>query len=296
MLSILIPIHNYDAFPLVKEVHKQCLEANIDFEIICIDDASNEYRSNNNPIQLLSNCIYTELSKNIGRSAIRNLLASKSKQKWLLFLDCDTFPEHRNFITSYFNQINNSSEKAFFGGLKYVNEKPNNSQLLRWIYGKNREAISLANRQKNPYNSSFFSNFLIQKSVFETILFDEKISTYGYEDYSFIASLKHENIAVEQIENPVFHLNLETSELFLAKTKIALETLLSISRDNPNIINSSKIIQLYKILCLLKVDAVVSKLFRKLQIKLEKNLKSKKPSLLVFDLYKIGYFCSLNSN
>ena len=40
MLSILIPIYNYNAYPLVLELHKQCLECEIEFEIICQDDAS----------------------------------------------------------------------------------------------------------------------------------------------------------------------------------------------------------------------------------------------------------------
>jgi hypothetical protein len=31
--------------------------------------------------------------------------------------------------------------------------------------------------------------------------------------------LKLRNITIEQIENPVFHLNLETSEVFLSKLK-----------------------------------------------------------------------------
>lgn len=295
MLSILIPIYNYDAFSLVKELQKQCLETKIDFEILCIDDASNEYQTNNSPIQFLSDCIYIDLAKNIGRSSIRNLLASKSNKKWLLFLDCDTFPENNNFIANYVNQINSSGAKAFFGGLIYSNTKPNNNQLLRWIFGKNREAIPLSERKKKPYTTTFVSNFLIQKSVFETILFDEKIGAYGYEDYSFISTLKHRNIAIQHIENPIFHLNLETSEEFLAKTKIALETLLSLSKDNPAITKQSKITQLHRTLCFFKMDHIVSKLFQRLELKLEENLTSKKPSLIAFDIYKIGYFCSLNS-
>jgi glycosyltransferase involved in cell wall biosynthesis len=55
MLSILIPIYNYNAYPLVKELHSQCLEATIDFEIFCIDDASNEYES------IITNSIYIKL-------------------------------------------------------------------------------------------------------------------------------------------------------------------------------------------------------------------------------------------
>lgn len=295
MLSILVPIYNYNAYPLVLELHSQCLESKIDFEIICVDDASQEYQSNNGEIQFLSNCIYNELPKNIGRSSIRNLLASKSRKDWLLFLDCDTFPKSSDFISNYICQIKLATKKAFFGGLLYAKEKPTDQQLLRWVFGKSREAIPLSERKKNPYKSTFVSNLLIQKSVFETILFDEKIDSYGYEDYSFIAALQHRNITIEQIENPVFHLNLETSEVFLSKTKTALQTLLSLSKNNPAITKQSKITQLYKTLCFFKMDYIISKLFRRLQFKLEENLTSKKPSLIAFDIYKIGYFCSLNS-
>jgi hypothetical protein len=50
MLSILIPIYNYNAYPLVKELHSQCLE---DFDLrFCIDDASNEYESTTNSIYI----------------------------------------------------------------------------------------------------------------------------------------------------------------------------------------------------------------------------------------------------
>jgi hypothetical protein len=38
MLSILIPIYNYNAYPLVKRITDSCLEAKIDFEILCRDD------------------------------------------------------------------------------------------------------------------------------------------------------------------------------------------------------------------------------------------------------------------
>jgi hypothetical protein len=72
---------------------------------------------------------------------------------------------------------------------------------------------------------------------------------HGYEDYSFISTLKLRNIAIEHIENPLFHLNLETSEVFLSKTKIAIQTLLSLSKDNPAVTKQNKITQLHRTLC-----------------------------------------------
>ncbi|KIA85091.1 glycosyltransferase family 2 protein [Flavobacterium sp. AED] len=295
MLSILVPIYNYNAFPLVLELHRQCLECKIDFEIICIDDASTQHQSKNNPIQFLTNCFFVELSQNIGRSKIRNLLASKSKYKWLLYIDCDTFPKNSDFISNYISRINLSAKKIFFGGIVYTKDKPDNDQLLRWIFGQKREAIAVSDRKKNPYKTTFVSNLLIQKIVFNVLLFDEKITEYGYEDFAFIQTLKLENIEIEHVENPLYHLNLETSSLFLSKTKTALETLLSISKTNSKIEIDSKIIKTHKILCDFKINLLIAKLFQKLQLKLEYHLTSEKPSLLVFDCYKIGYFCYLNS-
>ena len=50
MLSILIPTYNYNVFPLVLDLHKQCLECKIDFEILCQDDHSNQFSNENQKI------------------------------------------------------------------------------------------------------------------------------------------------------------------------------------------------------------------------------------------------------
>jgi glycosyltransferase involved in cell wall biosynthesis len=295
MLSILIPIYNYNAYPLILELHKQCINSGINFEIIAIDDASTQHQSENNAIQFLTNCSFVELPKNIGRSKIRNLLASKSNYHWLLYIDCDTFPENSDFISNYISQINLSTKKVFFGGIVYTKEKPDNDQLLRWIFGQKREAIALLERKKSPYKTAFVSNLLIKKTVFDLFSFDEEITKYGYEDFTFIQNLKLENVEIEHIENPLYHLNLETSSLFLSKTKTALETLLIISKSNSKIKIDSKIIKTHKILCDFKINLWIANLFQKSQLSLEHHLTSEKPSLLAFDCYKIGYFCYLNS-
>jgi glycosyltransferase involved in cell wall biosynthesis len=295
MLSILIPIYNYNAYPLVLELHEQCIDCGINFEIIAIDDASTQHISENSAIQFLTNCSFVELPENIGRSKIRNLLASKANYDWLLYLDCDTFPKNSDFISNYIKHINLCTKKVFFGGIVYTKEKPANDQLLRWIFGQKREAIAVSERKKNPYKNTFVSNILIKKTVFDIFPFDEKITKYGYEDFAFIQTLKQENIEIEHIENPVFHLNLETSSIFLSKTKTALETLLFISKTNSKIEIDSKIIKTHKMLCDLKINLWIAKLFQKQQLRLENHLTSEKPTLLAFDFYKIGYFCYLNS-
>ena len=94
MLSILIPTYNYDITHLVYELHKQATKAKIDFEIICFDDGSkSEINSKNDSINQLNYSKFKELPLNIGRSAIRNLLAKEGQYENLLFIDAGTFPK-----------------------------------------------------------------------------------------------------------------------------------------------------------------------------------------------------------
>ena len=40
MLSILIPVYNFDVLPLVKKLNMELTKVDFLYEIICIDDAS----------------------------------------------------------------------------------------------------------------------------------------------------------------------------------------------------------------------------------------------------------------
>src|SRR5690554_3801639 len=117
MLSILIPTYNYNVFPLVENLYQQCIASKIVFEIIVFDDASAQH-FDNQKINLLENARFEVLEKNIGRSAIRNLLAKTAKYDWLLFLDADVFPMHTNLISNYMNETT-SDNKVVYGGIRY---------------------------------------------------------------------------------------------------------------------------------------------------------------------------------
>ena len=294
MLSILIPIYNYNVYPLVLELHGQCVECKIDFEILCLDDGSNQIKSENQHVSALENCRFEIVEKNIGRSGIRNLLAKKAKFANLLFLDADTFPTRKDFIQNYVFQINND-EKVVFGGIEYQKEKPADDQLLRWFYGNARESLSVIKRNSNPNENALTSNILIKKNVFNANKFDASITKYGYEDLVFLSALKKKGILVKHIDNPTYHLGLETSQQFLDKTKIALENLKILAETKSLGSSESKIIRTYIFLKKLYLVDVIAFLFKKGELKIEHNLLSKKPSLLLFDLYKLGYYCGLKS-
>ncbi|GGF25642.1 hypothetical protein GCM10011518_38740 [Flavobacterium limi] len=204
------------------------------------------------------------------------------------------FPKESNFIENYFLNIQKNNKPIIFGGILYKTKKPEKDQLLRWVYGHNRESISLENRKRKPNIRALTSNLLLKKELLLKHPFDSTLKKYGYEDLSFLMKLEVNNILVTHIENPAFHLNLESSLLFLNKTKIALENLAFIN-SKETVFSGNKILSVYSALNKLKLTPVIVLFFNTFENKIINNLLSQNPSLLLFDLYKLGYFCKLQS-
>ena len=292
MLSILIPTYNYNAFSLVNELQKQAKETGIEFEILVLDDGSQKLETENNKINELDFCSFEILKENIGRSAIRNLLAKKASFDNLLYLDSDTIPVANDFISNYLIHLN-EEEKIVYGGIQYQKQKPKKSQLLRWKYGHLREALCVKTREENPYLRFLTLNFMIKKSVFEKVNFNETIPNLRHEDTLFSYELKQAKIPIIHIENPVFHLGLDDFEMAIKKENesiIALKFLIENNHIPKNYIGLSC---LFYSIQKMKLVFIAAFFFRITKPFLLKNLASKNPSLFVFDIYRLGYFSSL---
>lgn len=295
MLTVLIPTFHYNTLPLVEVVRKQCIKAGIIFEIICQDDASNsELNTGNEKINSLPNCYFFTNSENLGRGRNINSLASKAKFDYILLMDCDTLPTLDNFIQNYINEIK-KEVLVVFGGIVYQKEKPNQENLLRWVYGQNREVIPVDQRRKKPYFSTLTSNILFKKKLFLSNLFDENITNYGYEDLVWVKKLKEKSIAITQIDNPTFHLNMETSEIFIKKIHESLENLLLISNLELITTTDNRILMAYKSVSNFGMAGFFGFIYDKFKKTIESNLMSNHPSLLLLDIYKLGYFCKIKS-
>lgn len=292
MLSILIPTYNYNIYPLVSEIYNQCKECNLEFEIICLDDASTKFIIENEKINQFTNTSYEVLKFNIGRSKIRNLLAKQANYNWLLFLDADVLPNSPNFIEKYIPFINNEI-KIVNGGLVYQSNQPEKSKMLRWVYGKNREALSVEIRNNNPYLSFLTLNFLIHKSIFEKVSFNESIPNLRHEDTLFSYNLSQNNIKIVHIDNPIIHLGLDDFEVAIKKENESLEALLYLLNHQLIESNYLKISKLYTKLVSLKLNFLIRYFFKILKPIFITNLSSANPSLFVFDLYRVGFLCSL---
>ncbi len=293
MLSILIPTYNYSVLSLVKNLYKQCVASNIPFEIIVFDDASQD-PFDNQKINDFENARFEVLDKNIGRSAIRNLLAKTAKYDWLLFLDADIFPNGESLIENYLDEIyKNTTPRVIYGGIRYQEETPEKHQLLRWIYGNKREAISASERNKDVYLSFLTLNFLIHKSIFERVCFNEEIPNLRNEDLLFSYDLKQTKVIVNHIENWVYHLGIETTDIYIKKTNESSSAFLYLLENKLLPHNYTPYGRAYKLVIDLRLKKVISVLFHIAKPLLIKSLKSKHPSMFLFDLYRLGYICSL---
>jgi len=297
MISILIPTYDYNTLPLVDELYRQVVLENIEFEIIVTDDASpiNENTEINSKINQLANCRFERNEINLGRGQNRNVLIQKAKYDWVLLMDCDTFPKHKNFVKTYIENTKLQDIKAIFGGIIYYDEKPQEDEMLRWVFGKNREEIPLQKRLSDPFDSALISNILVRKEVLISHPFDSEIFHYGFEDIVFILALKREGIAINHIENPAYHLNLEKSAVFLNKYHSSLQNLKFVLDKKIISPNDTTLTKVYYTLAQLHLVTLVAFGFSIFKKAFTKNLLSKNPSLFVFDVYRLGYFCQLNS-
>lgn len=230
MISILIPVFEYDVRPLVYALHAQCKSLGILFEIICIDDASSQLFQNK-LLELgnLEGLKIELLNQNIGRASIRNKLVEYANFPHLLFLDSDVMPNDEKFIYRYLSYINEA--EIICGGRSYSPEPPMDMDLfLHWYYGSEREVSKARIRQKAGWDGFQTNNFLISKQVFQKVRFEESIKTYGHEDTLFGLECQQAGYKICHIDNPAIHLGLEPREKFILKLHTAIINLISLKQ------------------------------------------------------------------
>jgi glycosyltransferase involved in cell wall biosynthesis len=294
MLSICVPVYNFDVRQLAGQLSEQAKKAGIPVEILVFDDNSEaDIKKINREISSTPSLKYLELPENIGRAVIRNRLAKTAKYPYLLYLDADSLVPDDNFIKSYLNNIYNA--KIICGGTIYHKEPPENEKLLRWVYGFQREELTPEQRQKKGFSITT-NNFLVSRDVMLQFPFRESIREYGHEDTVFGYDLFKAGINIMHIENPVIHSGLESSPDYLEKTRKAIQNLLSVSQNlvpDRDFMNHSGLLRLRKKVKRTGLLKLTGWLFRKTQHQFEKHLTGPSPKLWVFDLYKAGFLCSI---
>ncbi len=291
MLSILIPIYNEAVGPLVHKLAEQA-HGLLDFEILCFDDGSEASFQSVNKTTLgnIPEVEYREMSSNLGRSKIRNVLADAAKGEYLLFMDCDSKVVRDDYLATYVKSLDPNT--LLYGGRCYDPIPPKNSKFLfHWTYGIQREQQQVTVRKERPYHSFMTNNFLIPTIHFQQIRFDESLTQYGHEDTLFGMELKKQGINILHLDNPLEHTGLETAEVFLDKTQKGIENLHQLLLDGK--IVETKLTKAYGLLRKIGLDGLFLKSFSFAEEWIYNNLITGEMSMRLFDLYKLGLMVRL---
>ncbi|MBQ7421231.1 MAG: glycosyltransferase family 2 protein [Prevotella sp.] len=287
-LSILIPTYNDDCFLLAKKLSEQASKIEgLQWEIIVADDGSKAVSvvERNMRINQLKNSTYIIRKENTGRATIRNFLAKKANYPWLLFVDAGLHIPNRNFIGTY---LANFGEDVICGGVIALQ---GHSENLRYKY--EHEAMSrfsAKKRSRHPYHNFRTANFLIKRTAILAHPLRENIKSYGYEDVMFGKDLEQNHIPIKHIDNPIAYTQYEDNKKYLCKVEKSLHTLFAYRNElngySP-ILKYTKLLDKYRFRFFVRHFHHIFKQFEK------NNLCGSHPSLTIFKLYKIGYYCCL---
>lgn len=301
-LSILLPSYNNVCVSLVQVLQRQAdaLRGKLDkpfrYEIIVADDCSTDAAciDANRVIGDMLHCRYLRMEQNVGRAQIRNVLISESRGDYVLLIDSDLFLCDDNYLYKY---ATSTADVVYGGtriggeGLAMVDNKANTENLkgnLRYIYEKKAEpSHRAAFRQLRPNQEISVCNLYARRDIMEAHPFDSRFKAYGYEDVLFGKRLAESGIEVTHIDNPVLINEFEPNSVFVKKTEEAILTLCRFEQDLEGYSNlKTKVTTLGRYIPL----SLFRLWHRIMKNKEKRNLTGSKPSLLLFKLYKLGFF------
>ena len=138
------------------------------------------------------------------------------------------------------------------------------------------------------------NNTLIKKSVFNQIEFEKSITQYGHEDTIFAFKASRIKANILHLDNPVLHGDVDLNQTFFLKSHKSLENLNLIYKTkliDPNFVTFLKIFYIIKRFKLNYLFAFSHKMFYPV---FERQLTSKNPSIIIFDFFRLSYFCHIN--
>lgn len=301
-LSILLPSYNNVCVSLVQVLQRQAdalrgrLGKPFRYEIIVADDGSTDAAciDANRVIGDMLHCRYLRMEQNVGRAQIRNVLISESRGDYVLLIDSDLFLCDDNYLYKYAT----STAEVVYGGTRIggegfamVDNEANTENLkgnLRYIYEKKAEPSHRAVfRQVRPNQEISVCNLYARRDIMEAHPFDSRFKAYGYEDVLFGKRLAESGIEVTHIDNPVLINEFEPNSVFVKKTEEAILTLCRFEQDLEGYSNlKTKVSTLGRYIPL----SLFRLWHRIMKNKEKRNLTGSKPNLLLFKLYKLGFF------
>lgn len=294
-LSIAIPTRNDDCSQTVSKLLEQARrETSLDFEILIADDASDnaEVIRQLNIIGNQEGCRLIRLKENVGRAAVRNMLAREAKYDKVLFIDAGVDINNQDFLKTYILHANDAD--IVCGGWKTEVGAETAKANLRAKYELDCEKnLTPLQRNKHPYRSFRTVNFLVHKDILLNNPFPADMTGYGYEDVVFGKQAEKAGCTVLHIDNPVVYKSYEDNEAFVSKTIQSVNTLY-IYRER--IGQFSKLHSIAFRLRKLRLDSLMVFLYKQRSETWKKQLCGNCPSLRMLSLLKLGCYLSLLGN
>ena len=294
-LSIAIPTRNDDCSQTVSKLLEQARrETSLDFEILIADDASDnaEVIRQLNIIGNQEGCRLIRLKENVGRAAVRNMLAREAKYDKVLFIDAGVDINNQDFLKTYILHANDAD--IVCGGWKTEVGAETAKANLRAKYEldceKNHTPLQ---RNKHPYRSFRTVNFLVHKDILLNNPFPADMTGYGYEDVVFGKQAERAGCTILHIDNPVVYKSFEDNSAFVRKTIQSINTLY-IYRER--IGQYSKLHSIAFRLRKLRLDSLMVFLYKQRSETWKKQLCGNCPSLRILSLLKLGCYLSLLGN
>ncbi len=255
-------------------------------EVIVIDDGSTKHRDLNESSCKKMGLRYSMNKKNIGRVATRQKLAKESKYDILLFIDADMTPKNKSFLKKY-EECVFLNEKIVFGGYAY-DPNGNNSHLLRYKYGIQREYKKANVRSKSPYKHIYSGNVLIEKELFFKTNHQSN-NRYGL-DYVFSTTLKRLGVKPTHIDNETYHNGIESNLVFLNKTKSGVKTIFWLYENNQITHQDNKLVLVFNYLKKWRLLGVFKWAGTLLIKPVEKLLLKNRAPMFFLDFYRLYHF------
>lgn len=292
MLSVIIPVYNYDISDLVRVLRQQISQLELPIEVLICDDASTSAnRQVNKNAAQAAGFDYFENENNKGRTATRAFLANKASYDHLLLLDADVLPKKSGFLKAYLDLLD--ADHIICGGVEYQSQRPADaSQRLRWKYGIKKEVKTPAEREEHPH-TVVFANLALPKTTFQSCN-PVEFKRYGL-DLLFSECLRQKKFKVKHIDNPAFHLGLETNDAFLDKSKQSIATTIKAEQQGLIAAEFRPIQRAYRRLKRFGLVGLFRFTMSGFNGLLERNLKGSNPNIFLFDLYRLAYYIKVKN-
>lgn len=290
MISILIPSKDYNCRRLVQTLQIQGEKRGVPYEVLVGEDGTSICNLHlNSEVDNLKNCRRIIREKSVGRAKIRNLLATEAQYPNIIFIDCDAVVEKDDFLECYITALKDNN--VVCGSLYHAETLADRSCSLRFKYEKKADKHRDAEtRRKKPFENFTTFNFAIKRELFLSIMFDETITKYGYEDVLFGKELEQRDINILHINNKLLHNGLDNNEVFLTKVEHSLQTLVEIKEK----IGVTPLLSVANNLERFRLKKLFMKYWNAEKGNLKRNLLGENPSLKKLNIYKLGYYISID--